>query len=61
MVPLWPSDGVGEPVVVTVKEPAMPMVKTVLYALVIAGVCPVAVLVKEKKPVEAPVVLATTL
>ena len=31
--------GVGEPVVVTVKLPALPTVKVALLALVIAGAC----------------------
>jgi hypothetical protein len=36
-VPVSLSDGVGVPVVVTVKLPAVPTVKVVLFALVIAG------------------------
>ena len=31
------SAGIGKPVVVTVKDPAVPTVKLVLFALVIAG------------------------
>jgi hypothetical protein len=37
--PLSVMLGVGDPVVVTVKEPAVPTWKAVLLALVIAGVC----------------------
>ena len=36
-VPVCVSDGVGVPVVVTVKLPAVPTVNVVLLALVIAG------------------------
>ena len=36
-VPDLVKDGVGEPVVVTVKLPAEPTVKVVLFALVIVG------------------------
>ena len=36
-VPVSLSAGVGEPVVVTVKLPAVPTVKVVLLALVMAG------------------------
>ena len=36
-VPVSVSAGVGKPVVVTVKLPAVPVVKVVLPALVIAG------------------------
>jgi hypothetical protein len=36
-VPVSLSDGVGAPVVVTVKLPAVPTVNVVLFALVIAG------------------------
>ena len=35
--PVSVSDGVGDPVVVTVKLPAVPTVNVVLLALVIAG------------------------
>jgi hypothetical protein len=36
-VPVSLSDGVGAPVVVTVKLPAVPTVNVVVFALVIAG------------------------
>jgi hypothetical protein len=39
-VPVSLSDGVGVPVVVTVKLPAVPTVNVVLLALVIVGAVP---------------------
>ncbi len=39
--PQWESVGVGEPVVVTVNDPADPMPKAVVLALVIARACAV--------------------
>jgi hypothetical protein len=39
-VPVSRSDGVGVPVAVTVKLPAVPTVNVVLFALVIAGAVP---------------------
>jgi len=38
-VPVSVRDGVGVPVVVTVKLPAVPTINVVLLALVIAGAC----------------------
>jgi len=37
--PVSVSDGVGDPVVVTVKLPAVPTVNVVVLALVITGAC----------------------
>jgi hypothetical protein len=42
--------GVGDPVVVTVNEPAVPTVNVVLLELVIVGAVPVAVTVKPNPP-----------
>ena len=35
--PVWVKDAAGVPVVVTVNDPALPVVKVALSALVIAG------------------------
>jgi hypothetical protein len=48
-MPICIKAGIGDPVVVTVNDPAVPTVKVVLLALVIVGAVPAAVAVMSKK------------
>lgn len=60
-VPVSVRLGVGEPVVVTVKLPALPVVKVVLAALVMAGAVPVEATVSVKLCVTVPAELVAVM